>query len=68
LSEDLLGRGAIDDIGIERLLGVVDGRRGIVNGFVEEASQVGLADDVNRGLQGLAPKWGQNKTQGKRER
>jgi hypothetical protein len=68
LSKDLLGQGAIDDTGINRLLGVVDGGSGIVNGLVEEASQLAVTDDVNRGLQGLAAKWGQNKTKGKRER
>jgi len=38
--EDLLGWGAIDDAGVKRLLGVVDGGRGIVDGLVEEAPQV----------------------------
>ena len=40
LLASLLGWGAIDDVGIKRLLGVVNGGRGIVNGLIEEVLQV----------------------------
>ena len=40
LSEDFLGWGAINDVGIKGLLGVIDGRRGIIDGLIEEAFQV----------------------------
>jgi len=40
MPEYFLGRGAIDDAGVNRLLGVVDGGRGVVHGFIDEAPQV----------------------------
>ena len=67
LPEYFLGQ-PVDDANVKRLLGIVNGGCGVVNSLIEEALRVYVTGDVNRGLQTLAPKWKQNKTQGKRER
>ena len=40
MPEYLLGRKAIDDAGVDRILGVVNGGRGVVHGLIDEAPQV----------------------------
>ena len=66
LSASLLGWGAIDDAGIKRLLGVVNGRCGIANSLIEEVSQVWVIDDLKRDPNAYA-KLKTNNTQGKRK-